>query len=142
MNLSPEGQFWVISNDFQKEKFLEKLDELTSKKKKVFVTFHTSENRSAQQNKAMHVYFAALSSALNDSGRTMADVFGEKIEGISWTPAMVKDAIWKPIMQKATGKDSTRSLTKAEVTEVYEILNQFMSNNFGIGIEWPSRFEQ
>ena len=37
-------------------------------------------------------------------------------------------------------KDSTTELTTVQVQDVYENLNRFTAERFGVGLQWPDRF--
>ena len=79
-----------------------------------------------------------ISTALNDAGFTFTDIFEDKVDGIAWTPQIVKDAMWKRVMEAQTGKTSTRDLTTTEVSQVFDILNQYLSSK-GINVGFPER---
>ena len=53
-----EGQFWIVKDAFTARKFLEKVDELVEKHDRIEFQWITDKNRSALQNRAMHVYFS------------------------------------------------------------------------------------
>ena len=133
-----EGQFWVVKDAFTARKFLEKVDELVEKHDRIEFQWITDKNRSALQNRAMHVYFQNISTALNNAGFTFTDIFEDKVDGIAWTPQIVKDAMWRKVMEAQTGKTSTRDLTTSEVSQVFDILNQYLSSK-GINVGFPER---
>jgi|TARA_S200002703_G_scaffold98191_1_gene84882 hypothetical protein len=93
--------------------------------------------RSDQQNKAMHVYFALVSEALNEAGYGVKRFFEEvkKVE-IDWSEGQVKENIWRPVQQAMTEKYSTTELEKIEVSAVYEQVNKVLSE-IGIHVPFP-----
>lgn len=88
----------------------------------------------------MHLYFERLADALNDAGYDMVAVFdviqtyGVKIP---WSKERVKENLYKPILEKMTGKHSTEDQTKMEPGDVYLVLDRWTSENLGIHVEWP-----
>ena len=98
-----------------------------------------TQTRTLKQNSAIHKYFALLSTALNDSGAEIEMKFLGKTMSVPWTPDLVKERIWKGAMLAATGKTSTTKMTRAEVSEVYEILSRFFTEGFGIYVPFPEQ---
>ncbi len=97
--------------------------------------------RTIQQNKALHLYFTHLSEALNNEGLDMRVVLKPEIS-IDWTPEMIKEHLWKPIQKLKFSKKSTTELNKNnEITEIWEVLNRFISEKFGIYCPFPSEDE-
>lgn len=95
------------------------------------------EERTGQQNKALHLFCLHLAKALNDSGLDMKKTLRPEID-IPWCMYSVKDHLFKPIQKAMTDKESTTELTTVEMTDVYEVLNRHMSEKFGITVAWPS----
>jgi len=83
------------------------------------------EQRTGQQNRAMHLYFTMLSEALNDAGLDMQTVLKHYKIDVPWTPESVKAVIWKLVQEKMFGKEHTADLTTDEVNKVYEVVNRF-----------------
>jgi len=94
-----------------------------------------SEVRTLAQNRAMHLYFTELANALNDAGYDIPTVIKA---GVSITPFVVKEFLWKPIQKAVLGKKSTTSLQTKEVTLVYENLNRIVGEKFGVSVSFPS----
>lgn len=96
--------------------------------------------RSIKQNAALHKYCELLSIALNDAGFGMKAVLSEKPNvDIDWTPVSVKEALWKPIQKAITDKESTAEASREDYPTVYEHLNRFTTENYGIGIPFPNK---
>lgn len=86
--------------------------------------------RTSDQNKALHKYFSLLAESLNDSGLTVQHVLQKKIE-LNWTPAMVKEMLWRDVQTRLFGKTSTKDLDKvSEINEVYETLTRHLGEIF------------
>lgn len=93
-------------------------------------------NRTSQQNRALHKYCAMLSEALNDAGLDARTTLKPEVE-IPWTPDMVKELMFKPIMKAMLHKESTTELDTKEVNEVYEVLNRHTAQKLGVSVEFP-----
>ena len=55
-----------------------------------------------------------------------------------WTRDLVKNNLWRPVQKSLYEKESTTQLDTKECQEVYKQLDRFMSESFGVHIEWPS----
>ena len=96
--------------------------------------------RTVQQNKCLHSYLAQLADALNGAGYDVTD--GKVIRlPVAFTPENVKEMIFKKVMMSLyPDKTSTTELSTTEIQTVYENLNKFTAEKFGIGLDWPDRF--
>ena len=94
------------------------------------------EQRTLLQNKAMYKYFDLLAEALNDAGWDMKKTLKPGIE-IPWTAEMVKTHIWKSVQKVMLDKESTTELTTKEVNEVYEVVDQHLSQTTGVHVKFP-----
>lgn len=93
--------------------------------------------RTAQQNKALHLYFEQLAQTLNDAGLDMRLVLKENVQ-ISWTKDNVKDYLWRPFQMALIRKHSTAKLDKKkEIDLVWENLNRHLVEKFGAVAEFP-----
>jgi hypothetical protein len=50
--------------------------------------------QTAQQNRALHLYYEHLAKELNAAGYTVQLVLKEKID-LDWQPSMVKELLWR-----------------------------------------------
>lgn len=98
------------------------------------------KKRTAQQNKALHLYFEHLAQELNDSGYDMRKTLKPTID-IPWNSKTIKEYLWRPIQNAQVIKKSTTNLTTAEVTKIYETLNRFLGEKFGLTVPFPSQEE-
>jgi len=94
-------------------------------------------NRTGQQNKALHKGFELLADALNDAGYDMKTVLTTKQVEVPWTKLSVKEALYRPIMQAMYEKGSTAELNRIEVSDVWDVLNRHLGQNFGVTVEFP-----
>lgn len=96
------------------------------------------KRRTTHQNAALHLYCEHLAEALNDAGFEMKAVLEAKSVDVPWNKSSVKEVLWRPIMQAMTGKDSTTDMNTVDPSEVYEVLNRHIAENFHISVPWPS----
>ena len=112
-----------------------------SEKKYLQITANDSRRRTNPQNRALHKYCQLLADELNAAGHHMRVTVHVKEAEIDWSMQLVKDVIWREIQKAVVKKESTAELTTVEIQQVYETVNRFTSDRFGIGIEWP-HYEQ
>lgn len=93
--------------------------------------------RTPQQNKALHVYFQLLADEFNMAGLDMREVLKPGVE-IPWSMETVKDYIWRPIQEIQLRKSSTTDLYKKEIDLVYETINRHIGEKFGVHVAFPS----
>lgn len=91
--------------------------------------------RSLKQNNALHRYFSLVSIELNKRGHKI----DPQNLNIDWSMTRVKELIWKEFQKIVLQKDSTRLLTKKELTEIYDFVNQYLGETFGFNVEFPNR---
>lgn len=97
------------------------------------------DTRSLKQNSALHLYFNMVAVELNNSGYSFKQVMSEPNRykaDIDWNLELVKEYLWKPIQNAVFKKAKTSSLTKDELTKVYELVNRYTSN-MGISLPFP-----
>jgi glycerol-3-phosphate dehydrogenase len=97
---------------------------------------HTEEQRTLQQNKALHLFFEQVAEALNNAGLDMRKVMKPTFD-IPWMKETVKEYLWKTVQDWQLGKKSTTELTKQEIDVVYETLNQHLAK-LGVHVPFPS----
>lgn len=95
--------------------------------------------RTGQQRKAIEVYCRELAKAFNDKGLDQRAVMAKMKDGVEipWRQESVKANLFKPIVDSLFGKDSTTKLERPEVSRVYDVLNRWTSNTFGISLLFP-----
>lgn len=102
----------------------------------------TTKQRTEAQNRSLHLYFEMIAQALNQEGldvRLVLQVISEKGVDMMWSKELVKELLWRSIQKKFTGKHSTTELDSiGEITQIYDMLNKFISENFFINVAFPS----
>ena len=94
--------------------------------------------RTLQQNKALHQYFRLLAEELNNAGYDMRRTLKPGVD-IPWSSETVKEYLWKPIQNAQLMKQSTKDLTTKEIDLVYDTLNRHLWQTTGVTIEFPSQ---
>lgn len=96
--------------------------------------------RTQQQNRALHKYFRALATDLNNAGWDMRRTLKEGVS-IPWNEDMVKEQLWKPIMRAMQEHISTTEMTTEDVDTVYQVLSRHLAQKTGVVTAFPSREE-
>lgn len=103
--------------------------------------FKKITKRTKKQNDSLHLLFEQIAQELNREGydvRIVLQVLAEQGIDMMWSKYSVKE-LWRVIQQKHTGKYSTTELDSvSEITEIYDIINKFLSENFYISKPFPS----
>lgn len=113
-------------------------EDIMNSKGRVSVEIKRIRTRSQEQNAAIHLWLTWVAKALNDAGYDMQTVLSETI-GLSWTMDTAKENLWRPVQKALMKKESTTELYKPEVSDVYEHLNRFLAEKFGISIKFPDK---
>jgi hypothetical protein len=98
--------------------------------------------RTDKQNASLHLFFEQVAQALNEQGydvRIVTQVIAEKGVDFLWSKELVKEILWRNIQKKYLGKKSTTELDSVgDITEIYEMLNKFLGENFQVHVPFPS----
>jgi len=57
---------------------------------------------------------------------------------IPWNGRTVKEFLWRPIQETQLRKSSTTELTTKEIDEVFNTINRYLGEKFGIHVPFPS----
>lgn len=96
-----------------------------------------NNQRTIQQNKAMHLYFRLLAEALNDAGYDMKKTLKPTID-IPWSPETIKEYLWRPVLNGYRLKTSTAEMSKTDIDTIYDIVNKTIGERTGVFIPFPS----
>lgn len=89
----------------------------------IWLTPHkTTQQRTLNQNSALHKWYEMMSKHLNEHGLTVQKVLAQKME-MDWTPQLFKE-FWKDAQERLTGKKSTTELDK--ISDINIILDHFI----------------
>ena len=107
----------------------------------VYLEWSTEKKRTSQQQKAMEVFFRTLASILNDHGLDQRKVLAAMREGVElpWRQESAKE-LWRDFQIAVVGKESTADLEPSEVSRVYDVVNRFLIDRFGLSVQFPDRF--
>lgn len=138
LTLQYQGYFFVPDDASYAEL---KAEEMVSGQT-VIVDVQEWHQRTDQQRKAIEVYCAALARAFNDAGLDARAVLAKMRDGVEipWSQERVKDLIWREIQLAILKKKSTTKLSPVEVSKVYEVVNRFTAQRFGLSMAFPSRW--
>lgn len=90
------------------------------------------KKRTNEQNRALHHFFRLLADSLNMAGLDMKTVLKPEVS-IPWTPASVKDHLWRPIQKAMLSKESTTELGKhLDIDGVHSTLMRHLGEKFGV----------
>lgn len=95
------------------------------------------KKRTNRQNRSLYLMFTQLADELNNNGMYLAKVLKHDAE-IEWTSDLVKQLLWRPLMQVITKKDSTAQLTTVEIDKIFIVLSKHLGENLGVETRWPS----
>jgi len=93
--------------------------------------------RTIQQNRAIHVYFTLVATALNDGGFSVQAVVKHQMD-IDFSPFLVKELIWRRAQEVHLGKKSTKDLTRKDIDIIYDHVNRYLAEKFHISEPFPS----
>lgn len=96
-----------------------------------------AKKRTTRQNNSLHLYCSMVAKALNSAGLDMVTVLAEGTE-IPWSDNLVKEHIWRKVQIAMIEKESTTDLTTAECSPIYDVVNRYLADRFGITVLWPS----
>lgn len=93
--------------------------------------------RSLKQNNSLHKLCQDIADIFNSYGITPKEFFRHGYE-IVWTMDMVKRNIFCPVLKVLTGNDKTSKAKKADLVQVYDVINKRLGEEYGIHVEWMS----
>lgn len=99
-----------------------------------------TSKRTEAQNNALHKYCEDVANALNDAGITFTMFFKPGYE-VPWSKYIVKENVWKPVLEAMFDVESTTQMEKSDVDKVYEVVNRKLSE-YGVHVPFPKRDEQ
>lgn len=113
-----------------------KLLELFNANKYLEVDLVTNKKRTLTQNAALHKYCKMLADALNAAGYDVRKTVKHNLD-IPWNERLVKELIWRTVQEAVINDQSTTRLNTKQVSEVYEIINRYTAEKFGISVPFP-----
>jgi hypothetical protein len=92
--------------------------------------------RTNLQNNSMHLYQTQLAQAFNDEGLSVEKVLSKPLD-MPWSKNLIMDLIWRVVQQSLYGTKSTTELSTIEISEIYEVINRFTAQEWGVSVPWP-----
>lgn len=126
-----------FSNNLEIAKFDTYVNRLKKNKQKAKLE-KVTDNRTAKQNKALHLFFTMIADELNDLGIQFQykGLKGLNLE-MRYTPHLVKEMIWRPIQMSLFDIESTTKIDTFQINEIIDILTLFFSER-GVVLEFPN----
>ena len=89
---------------------------------------------------SIHIYYRRLAEALNDSGLSVKVTLSKApfIDAL-WNDDLVKDLLARPLMNVIAPGKKTMRMNTIQTQELYETLNRFTAENFGISMPFPEK---
>ena len=134
------SNYWDLSTPDKRRHFDEYVSQMILAGKKPIIKFEAPEHLvTRRQQNALHKWCGLVADFLNDAGLDMKRVLKPEVD-IPWTKESVKEALWKPVLDAMTNKDSTTEMDTKEPDAVYRTIQRHMSQRFGITLPpWPTR---
>lgn len=95
------------------------------------------KQRTIIQNRALHLWFDQVADALNAAGWNVQKTLRHDVE-IPWNGTLIKELIYRPVMEAMTGKHSTTELDRIEPNKIFEVLNLHLGEKLGLHVPFPS----
>jgi hypothetical protein len=133
------GTHWYIAGKDAEQKRENAINEIRNKPigEYGFLLKIETGKRTEKQRNSIEVYCRELAKALNDAGIPIKEEFLGRTLDIDWDQAGVKRRLWKGTQKRLFDIESTTKLTRAQVSDVYETINRYTAENFGIHVAFP-----
>ena len=95
-------------------------------------------DRTYRQNRAIHLLFRRIATALNEAGFEIPHPFKPELE-IPWSEESVKDLLYRPIIESYFKIERSSLLDTAQLSESMEILIDAVNRNTGVYVPIPSQ---
>lgn len=135
-----QGHYRTINSDMSLAEAKKWLDRCYEENRWLQMQITTEKQRSQLQNNALHLWCRQVAEELNHKGFDVKAVMGySKRAEIAWTDKAFKEIVWKEIQKAVIGKSSTKRASTADYPKIYDIVNKFLIENFGIYVPWPEK---
>lgn len=126
----------IINSDKALEEAIKEIARLYKENRYLIIDIKKGSQRTPPQNRSLHKYCELLSDELNNAGYTIAKILTKPLD-ISWSKHTVKELLWRTVQKAILDKDSTTKLSRSEVSQVYDELNNIMATRYGITVGFP-----
>ena len=133
------SRYWTLETEEQRRHFNEHIAHMLLAGKKPVVKFEEPLSHITQkQVNAEHLWFRQVAQCLQDAGLDMRQIISEDVD-IPVTEHLVKENLYKPLLEVMTGKVSTMDQNTVEPSKVAEVLARHFAQKFGVSLpRWPS----
>jgi hypothetical protein len=126
-----------LQNEIDRQRFKEYSEKLLRLGKQCDLT-EVRITRTQQQNKALHVYFTLISHELNELGLEFSySGLNRASFSMRYTPEIVKEFIFRPLMSASFDIKSTTKLTTSQIDELIDVITKFFAER-GVTLDFPS----
>lgn len=129
---------WIVNSEETKKAYIAYIEEQYKQHKYLVTTMKTGKTRTNVQNASLHLYCEMMASELNQHGFDMHKVLSSEI-AIPWNQTMVKELMWKPVQLAMIDEESTTKANRKDYSAIYDVINLYISEKFGVHIPWPSK---
>ena len=132
---------FLVNSDTTYVAFMKLAHDLYMEHRYIEFKYKTGKQRTNLQNRSLHMYFKLLAIAFKESNVTMPDLIELPFVEIdlSIDEDLIKKKLWKPIQKALIDEESTAKAKRRDYTEVYDTLNRYTSDRFGIHVPWPRK---
>ena len=129
----------ILTSESDIEILVTWLKGLLSQDKTFRVKAYDTTQRTNQQNRSLHLWCEQTAEMLNDAGLDMKKTLKQDAE-IPWNKELVKEYIWRPVMQAVSGVESTTDMSTVDPTPILEVITRHLASKHGFHVPpWPSR---
>jgi len=98
--------------------------------------------RTKLQNASLHLWCQQAAEVFLEQGLDMKAVLKPEVE-IAWNKDMVKEYLWRPIMEIMIQEKSTTEMNTVNPTEILDVISHHMASKHGVTLPpWPSKETQ
>lgn len=128
----------IINSNNSLTEALSQITKLYNDKKFLEVDLVINKRRTLSQNASCHLYFKLLADELNAAGYDVRKTLKHDM-AIPWNEKLVKELIWRTVQNAHMGDSSTTRLNTKQVSEIYEIINRYTAERFGVHVSFPEK---
>ena len=129
---------WIVNSDESLAEYLKYIEEQFAIHKYLVLTLKSGMTRTNLQNASLHKYCTLMACELNQHGFDMHKVLSEAI-AIPWNDVLVKELMWRPVQLAMVGEKSTTKANRKDYGAIYDVINRYISEAFGVYVPWPSK---
>ena len=87
--------------------------------------------RTSKQSRAMHLFFSQLADVMTEAGLDIRTTLKSDFD-LPWSPELVKELLWKPVMKAYKKINSTTKLESKDIDKIYDIINRQLGEKHGL----------